>query len=108
MKKIKRLLILLAWVMSFTIYSQADNNETKRELQNLPEILISINGKEIKNSTDWEQIRRPEIVELFEMQMYGKVPDKPIETIFKVTKNVVSAQEGKAELKEIEISLFNL
>ena len=43
---------------------------------NLPELLISENGSKIKTKETWEQIRRPEIYELFANQVYGKVPGK--------------------------------
>ena len=42
----------------------------------LPELLISENGSQIKTKETWEQVRRPEILELFANQVYGKVPGK--------------------------------
>ncbi len=107
MKKINGLLVLMALLLSFNINGQIRNIETKRNLQSLPEILISTKGKEIKSVEDWVKIRRPEIVELFEELMYGKVPDKLVKNSFKVTNRVGNALDGKAKLKEIEVSLFN-
>ena len=107
MRKIDGLLVFMALILSFNISGQIRNTETKKDLRSLPEILISTKGKKIKSVEEWEQIRRPEIVELFEELMYGKVPNKLVKTSFKVTNRVGNAIDGKAKLKEVVISLFN-
>ena len=40
----------------------------------LPEILVTNNGKKIKTANDWWKKRRPEIVEDFEREVYGRLP----------------------------------
>ena len=40
----------------------------------LPDPLRLNNGKEVKTAKDWWSKRRPEIVELFDREMYGRVP----------------------------------
>ena len=47
--------------------------ENKIPFYTLPEILLSEEGKKIDNSYDWLQIRRPEILDMFRHQVYGKV-----------------------------------
>jgi hypothetical protein len=41
----------------------------------LPEILTTKNGKKVTDAKTWWNIRRPEIVEDFEREVYGRVPD---------------------------------
>lgn len=40
----------------------------------LPELLITNRGEKVKNSKDWFEKRRPEIVEDFEREVYGRLP----------------------------------
>ena len=40
----------------------------------LPEILISKSGKKITSAEQWRTSRRPELVEVFEKEMYGRLP----------------------------------
>jgi hypothetical protein len=42
----------------------------------LPELLECENGTKVGNSSDWEAIRRTELLNLFESQAYGKAPSK--------------------------------
>jgi hypothetical protein len=57
---------------------------------NLPDVLTLESGKKVTTADMWWQERRPEIVELFEREVLGRVPhDVP-----KVTWSVVSATVG--------------
>jgi len=76
-------IISVFFVLSFIINSSAQSKISatiKTEAMvpkfNLPELLISENGSQINTKETWEQIRRPEILELFTNQVYGKVPEK--------------------------------
>lgn len=42
---------------------------------NLPEILVSNMGVEIETASQWFDIRRPEIAEEFEKNIYGRIPN---------------------------------
>ena len=41
----------------------------------LPEILVTNAGKKVTTAKQWWDVRRPEIVEGFESEVYGRVPD---------------------------------
>src|SRR5690606_21722027 len=41
----------------------------------LPEILVTNNGKKVTTADMWWNVRRPEIVEMFEREVYGRVPE---------------------------------
>ena len=57
------------------IFLQAQNyDESKIPNYRLPNILTGSNGQTIEHDTDWAQLRRGEILELFAEHMYGKVP----------------------------------
>jgi hypothetical protein len=45
---------------------------------NLPDPLRMKNGKKVKSAKDWWQRRRPEIVEDFDREIYGRVPPENI------------------------------
>jgi len=73
----------------------------------LPELLVSNNGDIIRNSEDWENIRRPEILELFEEHVYGEVPDKEIDISYNQLKINENALEGEAIQKEVVVTFSN-
>jgi len=41
----------------------------------LPDLLIAKNGEKISTSKQWERLRRPELIESIETEMYGRIPD---------------------------------
>ena len=52
----------------------ANRDESKVNKYTLPDPLVLKNGKKVKNANDWWQKRRPEIVEDFEREIYGRLP----------------------------------
>lgn len=42
----------------------------------LPDPLLMNNGKPVRNARDWWKKRRPEIMELFDREIYGRVPER--------------------------------
>ena len=73
----------------------------------LPELLVANDGTVISNSEDWENIRRPEILELFETNVYGEIPDKVIDISYKLLKIDKNALDGQAIQKEIIATFSN-
>ncbi|GAB3687798.1 hypothetical protein GCM10027592_01810 [Spirosoma flavus] len=55
----------------------------------LPDVLTTKNGKKVTTPEQWWQVRRPEIIEDFEREMYGRVPKNvpKVTWITKVTDN---------------------
>ena len=53
----------------------ANSSEEKVNKYTLPDPLISKNGKKIKTAKEWNEKRRPEIVEDFEKEIYGRLPE---------------------------------
>lgn len=71
----------------------------------LPVILTSKDGLEIASSDLWNKIRRPEILELFRKNIFGRVPDTKYSETFKLLSLDSSVFERTATQKEILISI---
>jgi len=71
----------------------------------LPDVLTASNGKTIEKRKDWEKMRRPELLELFTTQVYGRVPETPYQENIQVVKVDSNAMEGKATLKLVDITI---
>jgi hypothetical protein len=55
----------------------ANYDESKANpFPNLPDPLVLKNGKPVKNARTWWNQRRPEIVEDFDREVYGRVPKR--------------------------------
>jgi hypothetical protein len=52
----------------------------------LPDPLVLANGKRVTDAKTWWNKRRPEIVELFDREIYGRVPSRTPNVIWTVTK----------------------
>src|ERR1035438_8038632 len=52
----------------------------------LPDPLVLKNGKRVKKAADWWKLRRPEIVEDFDREIYGRVPKAMPKVTWEVTK----------------------
>ncbi|MFA6360517.1 MAG: acetylxylan esterase, partial [Dysgonamonadaceae bacterium] len=106
MKKI----IFLFMLTVITLYSTAQNefepnyDESKVPVFDLPNPLVTFNGKEVKTINDWENERRPELLEFFIQNVYGEVPDHLAITSFKIIEQGENALGGKAKRKQIELS----
>ena len=98
--------VFIAFISTMIVNGQTIEttvDESKVPQYVLPELLKSSNGEEIDTPEKWNKLRRPEILDLFETQVYGKSPAKPAAMTFSVTKSLPNALGGKARLKEIRI-----
>lgn len=104
MKILKIVLVLL--VIAVKVDAQ-NYDESKVPAYTLPEVLKTSDGDHVTNKATWEEVRRPEILTLFENNIYGQMP-KAYDSIAFSTKNEnASAMNGKAHLKEIKIAVYN-
>ena len=71
----------------------------------LPDALLTANGEKISGSQAWRELRRPELLHLFETRMYGRSPGRPTGMTFEVTSNEPHALNGLATRREVTISL---
>ncbi|MBO4536810.1 MAG: family 43 glycosylhydrolase, partial [Bacteroidales bacterium] len=78
-------------------------DESKVPEYTLPELLRLDNGKAVTDVKTWEKKRRPELLALFEDQMYGKAPAAPEALHFKLLSEDSGAFGGLATRKEIRV-----
>ena len=103
--KIPVLLLLIFCKLHFSAFSQIES--AGKQQTKLDDLLTCFDGKVVKNSTDWQTKRKPEILKYYEKNIYGKRPDfKPkISYEIKLADTVVI--EGiKAIHKEIIITFY--
>jgi hypothetical protein len=71
----------------------------------LPDPLVAADGTVIDTPELWRTKRRPELLELFREQMYGRAPGKPAGMRFEVVESSDDALGGKATRKQVTIHL---
>lgn len=104
----RKCLLLSFIISSLFIKTMAQNyDESKVPSYTLPDVLTTANGKTIKNSADWEQTRRPELLQLFANNIYGQMPTTFDSIRFTITNDDANAMDGKAHLKQVTIAVWN-
>jgi hypothetical protein len=75
------------------------------DIRTLPDPLTLTNGKPVRSTNSWREERRPQILELFRANIYGRMPiHRPPTLKFNVKSVTPGMLDGKATRKEIEIS----
>lgn len=69
----------------------------------LPDPLHLLNGEKVSSPQEWWQVRRVEILEMFENEMFGKFPDGKVPVRFEAGKAELAALGGIAIRKEIKV-----
>ena len=69
----------------------------------LPDPLITEAGRTVEDRAAWISERRPEILEMFEHYVYGKVPEFDYEVIYKTRSIDPEALGGKATRKQVAV-----
>ncbi len=83
----------------------ANYDESKVPEFDLPDPLTTFSNNKILTSTSWTELRRPELINFFESQVFGKVPGT-IDTIdFEVIEESNSALGGVAKRRQIKVTL---
>ena len=63
----------------------------------LPELLMSESGLSIESTVHWEEIRRPEILDLFRDHVYGRVPESDARVKYRLVFEDREALQGTAK-----------
>lgn len=71
----------------------------------LPDPLVNVDGEKVKSPKAWYQERRPEILELYRTNVFGRVPSTDYQQRFRVVNEDRNAINGKATLKEVDVSI---
>jgi hypothetical protein len=84
---------------------QINYDESKVGSYTLPDPLVLTDGRKVKTSEQWSQERRPELLQLFQKHVYGKVPSaaKPVRVTFEVHSDDRHALLDTAVRREVSI-----
>jgi hypothetical protein len=69
----------------------------------LPDPLVLANGKQVRDAKTWTEMRRAEIVRLFEENQYGRSPGRPAGMSFDIFDKGTPAFDGVAVRKQVTI-----
>jgi len=69
----------------------------------LPDPLVLANGKPVRDAKTWSQKRRPELVQLFEENQFGRSPGRPAKMSFDVFDKGTPALDGKALRRQVTV-----
>ncbi|MCY2989485.1 MAG: acetylxylan esterase [Planctomycetota bacterium] len=81
----------------------ANYDEAKVPPYTLPDPLVMADGRPVADAPMWRKQRRPEILQLFETQMYGRSPGHPQSLTSEVTAVEEQALDGKAVRKLVSV-----
>ena len=80
-------------------------DESRVPAYELPDPLVCMDGSPVSTAADWERVRRPEILGLFQEYVYGRVPDGEFAQSSEILSQQENALEGQAYRREIKISV---
>lgn len=80
-------------------------DEAKVPAYSLPDPLVCADGEKVTTAKTWTKKRRPELLRVFEEQVYGRAPGKPRGMKHAVTSLAADALGGKATRKEVTVWL---
>ena len=76
-------------------------DETKVPPYTLPDPLVLANGKPVKNADTWRRERRPEIMRLYETEIFGRVPASAPKVTWQRTGTETGRARGTVTIKRI-------
>jgi len=76
-------------------------DEAKANPYPLPDPLVLKNGQPVKDAATWWNQRRPEILEDFRAEMYGRIPEDTPKVTWEVTATDTNAAGGTAIMKTV-------
>ena len=89
---------------SFGYYKIPVNyDEDKVPAYTLPDALVTKDGKKVRNARMWMKQRRPELLEIFENEVYGKQPEKVKYLRFEELETQEGALGGLATRRQVKV-----
>ena len=85
--------------------AEVNYDESQVPAYPLPDPLVNLAGQRITSAQQWWQQRRPEILRLFETEMFGKTPAGPVPLRWEVWDQSDQAWDGAARRKQVTIYL---
>lgn len=81
----------------------ANYDESKVPAYTLPDPLVMESGEAVTSQEQWRDKRRPEILGLFQTQVYGKSPSRPKSMHFRILEKRGDALDGKAIRRQVRV-----
>jgi PelA/Pel-15E family pectate lyase len=104
--------LIRAWVILATVLSclgatprRANHDEAKVAPYVLPDPLRLEDGRRVASAQGWERDRRPELLRLFESQVYGRFPPAPKIFRWRVVREEAQAMDGLATRRDVVLDL---
>ncbi len=80
-----------------------NRDENKVQPYQLPDPLLLKDGQRVADAATWTKKRRPEVLELFRSEMFGRRPSAPAKLKYKVFDETRGALGGKAIRKQVTL-----
>ena len=80
-------------------------DEAKVGTYSLPDPLVMNNGKPVMDAATWSKVRRPELIALYEREIFGAVPAGAPKATFEVVSTDAAAMDGAAVRKHVVMRL---
>lgn len=87
------------------VIAKVNYDENKVPVYTLPDVLTLTNGSKVATKKEWMKKRRPELLHLFETQIYGKAPARSKDLHFRLLNEDREALGGLATRKEVAVYL---
>ena len=96
--------VLFALTLALACRAAEPNyDESKVGSYTLPDPLTLANGQKVRDARTWQRARRPEILRLFEEQVYGRTVPLPAKPLIETVSSDSGALGGKAIRKQIDV-----
>ena len=92
-----------AMLCAGNLAAQYNYDEAKVPKFTLPAALKMADGKPVKSVKAWETQRRPEVLELFQREVYGRAPGRPKQMSFHLVEESLKALDGLAHRRQVEV-----
>ena len=105
--KINLLLVLVCLYSFLNLQAQEftpNYDESKIPEYKLIPILTTLDGENVTSVKQWEKRRRPEILKMFQEEMYGIIPKGKLKTTYHVLESSNDALNGKAFRRQVRIT----
>lgn len=73
----------------------------------LLELMRCENGRAVTSVSDWENYRRPELLQIFSEQLFGETPSQKIKATYKTVAETKNDLGGKARSKQVLVTFTN-
>lgn len=85
--------------------AEVNYDEAKVGSYTLPDPLRMADGRVVTNASMWRRLRRPEILEQFQREVYGRFLPRPAEVRFHPLREPQPALEGRAIRRDIQMDI---